>query len=67
MQRGVEEAEATAKRKNNNFKLGIKSPFSKAKETKKKLDVEKISEMAQKLNIELSDQDISNFTSDENA
>lgn len=79
MQRGVEEAEENAKRKNENLKKGIKSGTStfaqkkkattKKKATPKKpeLNVEKISEMAEKLHLELSDDDISKFTSDDDA
>ena len=79
MQRGVEEAEENAKRKNDNLKLGIKGSSqhatfgAKKAKTKKapkkaaKLDVEKISDMAEKLHVELSDEDIGKFTTDDSA
>jgi len=58
------------------LKLGIKggahSAFTKKKAkkaapVKSKLNVEKISEMAEKLHVELSDDDISKFTTDDDA
>jgi NH3-dependent NAD+ synthetase len=84
MQRGVEEAEENAKRKNDNLKLGINgashSAFAAKKKSPKKkavaaaapkkapkLDVEKISDMAEKLHVELSDEDIAKFTTDDDA
>jgi hypothetical protein len=70
-----------AKIKNDNLKLGIKgatghTAFAKKKTAKKvapkkkqkaSLDVEKVSEMAEKLHVELSDDDIAKFTNDDDA